>query len=103
MRIDIAEAGAGDASMKKMLHGSCAVLLVVHACGATIGAQESAAPASAAKTADPAKQGVSEQKQFALDWLNQRDVRDKFGTMSDSIWSYAELGLQEFKSSALLI
>ena len=27
----------------------------------------------------------------------------KYGTISDSIWNYAELGMQEFKSSALLI
>src|SRR5262245_31519722 len=46
---------------------------------------------------------VSAAKQHALDWLNRDDVHQRFGHISDSIWSYAELGLQEHKSSALLI
>jgi len=37
-----------------------------------------------------------------LDWLSQPQVLEKFGKISDAIWSYAELGLQEFKSSKLL-
>src|SRR5688572_15749183 len=47
--------------------------------------------------------GVSTAKQHALEWLSRDDVRDRFGRMADSIWSFAELGLQEHKSSALLI
>ena len=46
---------------------------------------------------------LSEAKQQALDWLSQDEVRDRFGRIADSIWSFAELGLQEHKSSALLI
>ncbi len=46
---------------------------------------------------------VTEAKQYVLDWLSQSDNIERFGEISDSIWSYAELGLQEFKSSALLI
>jgi len=42
-------------------------------------------------------------KNSALDYLSKRDVVTRFGAISDSIWSYAELGMQEFKSSALLI
>ena len=46
---------------------------------------------------------VAPEKQFVLDWLSQPETVEQFGRISDSIWSYAELGLQEFKSSGLLI
>ncbi len=46
---------------------------------------------------------VSAEKQSALDWLAQPENVEKFGRISDAVWSYAELGLQEEKSSALLI
>ncbi len=42
-------------------------------------------------------------KKTALDYLNDRAIVEKYGTISDSIWNFAELGMQEFKSSALLI
>lgn len=45
---------------------------------------------------------VAPEKQLVLDWLGQPQVLEKFGKISDAIWSYAELGLQEFKSSKLL-
>ncbi len=45
---------------------------------------------------------VAPQKQLVFDWLSQPQVFQKFGKISDAIWSYAELGLQEFKSSKLL-
>lgn len=51
----------------------------------------------------PALAEVSPEKQSVLDWLNQPETVAKFGRISDAIWSYAELGLQEHKSSALLI
>lgn len=51
----------------------------------------------------PALAGVSQEKQSVLDWLSQTETIAKFGRISDAIWSYAELGLQEHKSSALLI
>lgn len=37
-----------------------------------------------------------------LDWLGQDKVEQKFGHISDTIWTYAELGFQEYKSSGLL-
>jgi aminobenzoyl-glutamate utilization protein B len=46
---------------------------------------------------------VSKEKQSVLDFLSLPNVVEKFGEISDAIWSYAELGLQEFKSSGLLI
>jgi len=46
---------------------------------------------------------ISKEKQDVLDYLSRPDVVEKFGKISDAIWSYAELGLQEFKSSAVLI
>jgi aminobenzoyl-glutamate utilization protein B len=50
----------------------------------------------------PAKMKVAKEKQHVLDWLSQPPTVEKFGKIADSIWSYAELGLQEFKSSKLL-
>lgn len=41
-------------------------------------------------------------KQVALDWLGQPETMDRFGKISDAIWSYAELGLQEYNSAGLL-
>ncbi len=43
------------------------------------------------------------EKQEVLDYLSRPEIIEKYGKISDAIWSYAELGLQEFKSSALLI
>lgn len=46
---------------------------------------------------------VPPEKQSVLDWLSRPETVEKFGRISDAVWSYAELGLQEYKSSALLI
>lgn len=51
----------------------------------------------------PAGAEVAKEKQAALDWLARPETVARFGQISDAIWSYAELGLQEEKSSALLI
>lgn len=45
---------------------------------------------------------IPKEKKLVLEWLSQPQVLEKFGKISDAIWSYAELGLQEFKSSKLL-
>ncbi|OGD28758.1 MAG: hypothetical protein A2Y56_15955 [Candidatus Aminicenantes bacterium RBG_13_63_10] len=58
----------------------------------------SSLPAAAPKS----PQKISPEKSFLLDWLSGTEVVDRFGRISDAIWSYAELGMQEFKSSALL-
>jgi aminobenzoyl-glutamate utilization protein B len=50
----------------------------------------------------PAKIKIPKEKKLILDWLSQPQVVEKFGKISDSIWSFAELGLQEFRSSKLL-
>lgn len=42
-------------------------------------------------------------KKYLLEYLTDTSVVRKYGLISDAIWSYAELGMQEFKSSALLI
>ena len=49
-----------------------------------------------------AKPKVTKEKQTVLDWLAQPQLVEKFGKISDAIWSYAELGMQEFNSSKLL-
>jgi len=45
---------------------------------------------------------ISQEKQHVLNWLSKPEVIERFGRISDAIWSYAELGLQEYKSSLLL-
>lgn len=52
---------------------------------------------------DPVGAQIAKEKQSALDWLSRPETVEKFGKISDAIWSHAELGLQEHKSSALLI
>jgi aminobenzoyl-glutamate utilization protein B len=42
------------------------------------------------------------EKQFILDWLSRQEVYAKYGKMSDAIWSYAELGMQEYKSMKVI-
>jgi aminobenzoyl-glutamate utilization protein B len=42
-------------------------------------------------------------KSSALDYLNDTMIIRKYGNISDAIWNFAELGMQEFRSSALLI
>jgi aminobenzoyl-glutamate utilization protein B len=50
----------------------------------------------------PAKPKIAKEKQAVLDWLGRPETVEKFGKISDLIWGYAELGLQEFRSSKLL-
>jgi len=52
---------------------------------------------------DHSKPEIIPEKQFIHNYLNAPDQFERFGIISDAIWSYAELGLQEYKSSALLI
>ena len=49
-----------------------------------------------------AAQKVGKEKKLVLKWLSQPDIVEKFGRIADSIWSYAELGLQEYKSAKIL-
>ncbi len=49
-----------------------------------------------------AKEEISNEKKLVLDWLSQPQIVEKFGRISDAIWEYAELGMQEFKSSKIL-
>ncbi len=49
-----------------------------------------------------AKEKISKEKKLVLEWLSQPEIVEKFGRISDAIWEFAELGMQEFKSSKLL-
>ena len=49
-----------------------------------------------------AKSKIAKEKQLVLDWLSRPEAVEKFGRISDTIWEYAELGLQEFSSAKLL-
>ena len=46
---------------------------------------------------------LSESKKYLLAYLSDSNNIRRFGLISDAIWHYAELGMQEFKSSELLI
>jgi len=46
---------------------------------------------------------ITPEKKYVMDWLGQSSTGEKFGKISNAIWSYAELGLMEFRSSLLLI
>jgi aminobenzoyl-glutamate utilization protein B len=58
-----------------------------------------AQPFSQGKAVSPK---IAKEKQTVLDWLGRPETVERFGRISDAIWSYAELGLQEFNSSKLL-
>lgn len=63
-------------------------------------------PASAQKNTEGGflgKADLYKEKRTALDYLSDSSSLRKYGKISDAIWSYAELGMQEFKSSALLL
>ena len=46
---------------------------------------------------------LSEAKKDVLEYLRDTAIIKKYGIISNAIWNYAELGMQEFRSSALLI
>ena len=46
---------------------------------------------------------IYKSKEYLLEYLSDANVIKRFGIISDAIWNYAELGMQEFRSSALLI
>jgi len=49
------------------------------------------------------KADIYKGKKSALEYLGDSSIVRKFGIISDAIWNYAELGMQEFKSSSILI
>ena len=49
------------------------------------------------------KSDLYKAKKDAIEYLSDSLIVKKYGIISDAIWNYAELGMQEFKSSALLI
>jgi aminobenzoyl-glutamate utilization protein B len=49
------------------------------------------------------KADLYKSKKNALEYLSDSLIVKKFGVISDAIWNFAELGMQEFKSSAILI
>jgi aminobenzoyl-glutamate utilization protein B len=51
----------------------------------------------------PLKADLYKAKKTALEFLGDSLTLRKFGVISDSIWRFAELGMQEFRSSAILI
>jgi aminobenzoyl-glutamate utilization protein B len=53
--------------------------------------------------ANPLKSELYKSKKDALAYLGDSLIIRKYGLISDDIWNFAELGMQEFKSSATLI
>ena len=53
-------------------------------------------------TAGAGKAASYKAKTTALEYLSGDDIIRKYGVISDSIWSFAELGMQEFRSAELL-
>lgn len=51
----------------------------------------------------PVKADLYKSKKDAIEYLADSLIIKKYGVISDAIWNYAELGMQEFKSSAILI
>jgi len=47
--------------------------------------------AFAAKVVEVPPADVYPEKQMAFDWLDQPEIFEKYGRMSDVIWTYAEL------------
>ncbi len=58
--------------------------------------------AFAVQAAQKSQKKLPPEKKFVLDWLGSGEQLEFFGRISDRIWSYAELGFQEFKSAKLL-
>jgi len=57
---------------------------------------------AAASAYSAPKSKIPKEKALVLEWLSAPGVLERFGKISDEIWSYAELGHREFKSAALL-
>jgi len=72
------------------------ILVSVLVFGLVLGFSSGPAAGAAAKTK------IAKEKQLVLDLLSRPETVEKFGRISDAIWEYAELGLQEFESSKLL-
>jgi aminobenzoyl-glutamate utilization protein B len=49
------------------------------------------------------KADLTKAKRSAFEYLSDPVIIEKFGIISDSIWHFAELGMQEYNSSALLV
>ena len=84
--------------MKKYTHTSTVILMFVFVFLFTFSsmAQEKEPPQLEKADLYPAKE-------TAMSYLEKERTLEKYGKISDAIWEFAELGMQEFKSSALLI
>ena len=49
-----------------------------------------------------AEAGVAKEKKLVLDLLSTPEALEKYGRISDAVWGFAELGLQETRSAGLL-
>ena len=49
------------------------------------------------------KEAFDSNQQIAIDFLQKSDTREMLAEINDAIWSYAELGLEEYNTANLLI
>jgi aminobenzoyl-glutamate utilization protein B len=89
--MDNAKSGRKSSRLLSILFGLVALLISLPA---VHGSGRAASEAARAR--------IAKEKRFVLDWLGRPETVERFGRISDAIWSYAELGLQEFRSSKLL-
>jgi aminobenzoyl-glutamate utilization protein B len=83
--------------MKKMkLKLVCGLLLIA---GLVL---PQAAAGQKVTTSGTGKASSYKAKTTALEYLSGDEIMRKYGVISDSIWSFAELGMQEFRSAELL-
>lgn len=94
------EKGVGSSGEKLVIR--CLCLLGLLALVILLGPQRVLAGTQTGPAQKKAAAKITREKKFILDWLRQKEQLELFGRISDRIWSYAELGLQEFKSSQLL-
>ena len=76
------------ATSDRRIRWSAVAVIVLLSFGTTLGAQS------------PTRPDVAPQKQMVLDYLSTPQVLEKFGKISDAIWSYADLGMHELATAA---
>lgn len=78
--------------------GLCPLLIFLCLLSSPTDLRPAESPAAAGKT-----KAIPAEKKSVLEWLDRPENVREFGDISDAIWRFAELGLQEHKSAALLV
>lgn len=81
--------------MKTIFSDGLCVFLILFVSSGSVSAQKN-------RDDDQFRAELTKAKESAITYLDDTSVIRSFGNISDAIWNYAELGMQEFRSSALL-